>query len=160
MRNLTLLLGIDVSNTSLGGALPFWIGEWANIRTLRLSRCRFVSSLPLSITKLKFLTALDLAGNAFTGHLPIMRHFQELRDVYVQQNAFSGTIPTDFASSLMRLDVSRNELTGSIPAEIFLIRSLELFGASLNCLSEELPGSICGATGLTQVYLDGLGAGR
>jgi len=103
---------------------------------------------------------LDLANNAFTGRLPDMNHFPNIRDVYVQQNAFSGTIPNNFASSLSKLDISSNRFTGSIPSKLFQLPFLELFGASLNCVSEQLPESICQARNMKQLYLDGLGAAR
>jgi len=89
-----------------------------------------------------------------------MTPFPSLRDVYLQQNAFSGKIPSDFSSSLRRLDVSSNILTGTVPFQLFQLPMLELFGASLNCLSEELPDLICQATQLKQLYVDGLGSAR
>ena len=89
-----------------------------------------------------------------------MSLFVNLGEIYLQQNAFSGTIPSDFTLRLRRLDISRNILSGSIPAEMFRIPYLDLFGASLNCLSKKLPDSICQATTLQRLYLDGLDAGE
>jgi len=146
-----------MSNTLLGGPLPAWIGELTSLNDIILSRCRLTSSIPSSISKLHRLEIFDIGDNALTGALPDMRHFPKISEVYYEKNFFSGLIPYNFSSSLRRLDLSRNMLAGSISPHLFRIPSLELFGVSLNCLSEELPESICQATRLQYLYLDGLG---
>jgi len=91
--------------------------------------------------------------------LPDFSRLENIVSIFLQDNYFSGKIPEFFSATLRYLDVGGNKLTGHIPASIFQLPALLLFGASRNCINEELPASICQATKLKALYLDGLGRG-
>ena len=156
LAQLTSLRIAYFSYTSLRGTLPDWIGTLTNLTQLHLSSCSFYGTLPSTITRLKRLRNVDISGNRFSGQLTGLA-FPQIQDMFLQKNTFTGRVPEGFTSSLRRLDVSGNLLSGSLPSGIFRLPSLELFGSASNCLSTDLPEAICEASGLQELYLDGMG---
>ena len=152
------LRSLDIANTRIGGMLPSWIENLDRLVIIDVAHCRFHGPLTFNISRLRFLRDVVLSGNSFTGSLPQLLP-PSLEVALFQDNSFSGSIPRYYSSRLRLLDISGNALVGRIPASIFGIPSLELFAASLNCLQSELPDSICLATNLRFLYLDGLDLG-
>ncbi|CAB9496428.1 Fibronectin leucine rich transmembrane protein 2 [Seminavis robusta] len=109
------------------------------------------SSLPLEY--------LGLSVNQFTGAIPA-RWFDNLDEgpakltaLQLYSNQLIGTLPSEVGLlPLRQLYVGRNELTGSLPTEIFSIASLETLLVDSNELTGTLP-KIGLATQLGEMYL-------
>ena len=61
---------------------------------------------------------------------------------------------------LQILDISDNAFTGKLPNEFFMLPNLTIIAASVNCLSPQLPASLCNSSSatpyLSEIYLNGL----
>ncbi|CAF2288373.1 unnamed protein product [Brassica napus] len=84
---------------------------------------RIEGQIPESIGLLKALIALNLSNNAFTGHIPLS--FSNLSDISL--------------SNLESLDLSSNQLSGTIPSGLGSLSFLEYINMSHNQLRGEIP---------------------
>ena len=122
----------------------------------------------------------------FTGTIPAFSNLTNLQYLYLDDNSLSGAVPHSFSnlmslqtlllynnrltsfsfdapsrlSNLMLIDVSNNWLVGSLSPSFFLLPNLQNFAASGNCLQGSLPSTICNATNLVTLSLDGLSSGE
>ncbi|MBO7553219.1 MAG: hypothetical protein J6T82_04205, partial [Bacteroidaceae bacterium] len=118
-------------------ALNYWYGvkiEHGVVTELDLSMNNLIGELPQSISKLKHLKRLCLAGNkdGITGSLP--ESLGELTDLEVLELNYcslSGEIPACLGNlkHLHVLSLSDNELSGELPEEL---GNLDLWAISLN----------------------------
>ena len=118
-------------------ALNYWYGvkiEHGVVTELDLSMNNLKGELPQSISKLKHLKKLCLAGNkdGITGTLP--ESLGELTDLEVLELSYcslSGEIPASLGKlkHLHVLSLSDNELSGELPEEL---GNLDLWDISLN----------------------------
>lgn len=84
-----------------------------------------------------------------------------LKTLLLQNNNLSGSLPSGFVDpavqgQLTTIDISYNQITGTIPTTIFDLPSLQVFAASVNCLNRTFPPQICNAMGLMELILDGV----
>ncbi|XP_078149357.1 receptor-like protein EIX2 [Carex rostrata] len=106
---------LDLGGNQIQGALPEWLGELLNLRTLELYENHIIGSIPAGLGSLKSLELL-----------------------YIAANNLSGTIPSNFGnlSSLAYLDMSSNFLEGTMTELHFAnLKSLKYLDISLNKLS-------------------------
>ena len=186
-NNLVLL---DLQGNNFSGSLPNRMGQ--KIKALALRSNQFSGIIPSQICQLTSLVILDFADNRLSGPIPkclsnitamasredstfesqitIVSTFtmstdalslfikgQErtykncLRLVYLvdlSSNDLSGSIPTELfhLSALQSLNLSRNQLIGKLPLEIGGMKNLESLDLSRNLLSDEIPQSISNLT--------------
>eukprot|EP00897_Mesotaenium_endlicherianum_P006621 jgi/Mesen1/5988/ME000303S05099 len=152
--SLTSLTFLRLENCKLSGSIPGCVGNLASLQSLSLAHNNFSSPLPTGLCHLKNLQTLRELGlpywRAFVSseldnlwilaseHTAIMdlldcvlvaykwpaaAHHQT-QDLY--ENHFSGPIPGCFQdlAALPALHVSGNRLSGPLPAELCLIKSL------------------------------------
>ena len=103
---------------------------------------------------------LRLATNGLTGTLPDeLGHLTGLAQLDVSCNQLTGTIPgtvlATLAGKLVSLDVAFNQFSGSIPAELGSLTNLAVLGLSRNQLSGPIPTELWSLTGLVQLWLSG-----
>lgn len=105
------------------------------------------------------VVSLQLPFKRLVGTLPSeLGHLSKLQWLNLTGNEISGSIPATFFDqfeSLQRLDLSRNRLTGSIPPSLWSIPSLQIVALSYNFLSGpiELPAEASPAPGLNEIWL-------
>lgn len=106
-----------------------------NVVSLSLGSIGFSGTLSSSITKLKFLTKLDLHNNNLSGELPDLSSLVNLQNLNLTRNKFSGSIPASWGklSNLKYLDLSSNNLSGKIPEKLFSTRVFNFTETSLEC---------------------------
>ncbi|KAK1439530.1 hypothetical protein QVD17_05350 [Tagetes erecta] len=109
--------------------------EQGNVISLSLGSIGFTGKLSSSITKLKFLTNLDLHDNNLSGELPDLSSLVNLQNLNLTRNKFSGSIPTSWGqlSNLKYLDLSSNDLRGKIPEKLFSTGVFNFTATSLDC---------------------------
>ncbi|KAG2552334.1 hypothetical protein PVAP13_9KG424100 [Panicum virgatum] len=144
MASLQLL---DLSNNRFSGPIPSELTELAGLGYLNLSSNAFHGALPMGFRNLRKLKYLDLRGNGFTGKLDdIFVQLQSPVHVDLSCNQFSGSLTSisdnsSMASTLQYLNISHNVLSGTLfdSDPMPLLDSLEVFDASFNMLSGNIP---------------------
>jgi Leucine-rich repeat (LRR) protein len=122
-----------------GRALPF------RVVSLQLNSLQLVGELSLSLGNLTSLARLDLGNNLFSGGIPEeLGNGLSLSYVNLANNSLTGGIPPALArsssSSLSKLILSRNNLSGQIPATLFANASaLTRVDLRMNSLTGALP---------------------
>ncbi|KAK9052852.1 hypothetical protein SSX86_029482 [Deinandra increscens subsp. villosa] len=104
--------------------------------SLSLGSIGFSGILSSTITKLKFLSNLDLHDNNISGELPDLSSLVNLQNLNLTRNKLSGSIPTSWAklSNLKYLDLSGNHnLSGKVPEKLFSTSVFNFTGTSLDC---------------------------
>ncbi|XP_072972466.1 probable inactive receptor kinase At5g10020 [Typha angustifolia] len=90
-----------------------------------------------TLTGLRFLRNLSLAGNAFTGRLvPEIRFMTSLRHLDLSNNQFSGSIPAHITelSGLAYVNLSRNSFSEGFPEGFRNLQSLRVLDLRSNAL--------------------------
>ncbi|XP_030466019.1 receptor-like protein EIX1 [Syzygium oleosum] len=143
---------IDLSNASITGTLPDWLGLMS-FNFLDLSYNQINGTLPKFPTELYLL---DLSHNFISGTIPqdIGLAMPNLESLYLNDNLLSGPIPTSLCEmELEVLHLGRNELVGKIPA-CWKENFMSLLDLSSNKLSGVIPSSLGNLFGLGSLHLN------
>jgi len=129
------LISLDVSeNENLCGELPEFI-EGSALQILLLSGTKFSGKIPESISNLRNLTLLVLSDCQFHGLIPSFAQWPMIRRVDLSDNNLTGSLPSDGYLSLHKLteiSLGNNLISGAIPASLFSHSSLEFLDLSQN----------------------------
>ncbi|KAL1292263.1 hypothetical protein AAHE18_20G259000 [Arachis hypogaea] len=207
MRNLPHLLIMDLGENQLSGTISSWSANtFSSLQILRLRQNLLSGGIPSQICELSSLKILDLSRNNLNGSIPwcignlrgmtleastlsppstlakgisfrrARVHDWETEDVvevmkgreldYIKilklvvmmdlsENNLVGSIPKGITllNGLHSLNLSNNHLIGKIPNMIRDMRSLESFDISSNQLSGTIPSSMSALTSLTHLNL-------
>jgi Leucine-rich repeat (LRR) protein len=183
---LTGIAVLAVADTHLTGTLPHCVAGLINLESLNFDHCRIAGTLPSTLGLVQpALQTLYAEGNYLTGTLPpslgnpvsliaikvtdnmltgpiirTLTHQHHLNSLQLQINFLSGTLDGVFNVTSQRdlqiVQVSSNQLTGTLPEEVFRLRELRTFDASDNCFHGALPGNLCVLRRLVTLVLDGL----
>ncbi|XP_062094636.1 probable leucine-rich repeat receptor-like serine/threonine-protein kinase At3g14840 isoform X4 [Humulus lupulus] len=90
------------------------------------------------------IQSFDFSGQNLDGNLPSsLWKLPYLKEVYLDRNLLSGSIPPEWASTkLERLDICVNNLSGPIPAELGNITTLKYLNMESNLFSETIPSEL------------------
>jgi len=189
LQNCHSLLVFNVRQNNLSGNIPNWIPH--GFKALQLRSNNFSGTIPTQICQISSLIILDIADNIITGQIPTCLHnisslvfnnasessltfsfayfgslsyfknddlelvtkgqvsdygknlhFMTLIDM--SRNNLFGTVPPHMSSliGLHSLNLSHNKLTGKIPYEIGNMRNLESLDLSSNQMQGEIPQSL------------------
>ncbi|CDP14389.1 unnamed protein product [Coffea canephora] len=126
---LTQLSYLDLSMNTIGGAIPDDLGRCQNLKSLNLSHNLFDGEI--NLTLLKSLQVLDLAVNRIDGDIrsAFPENCTSLVVANVSANAFTGDVGNMFVgcSNLKYLDLSTNNLTGSLWSGFDRLKELTLY---------------------------------
>ncbi|XP_052153522.1 receptor-like protein 1 [Oryza glaberrima] len=139
---------LDLSHNHLSGELPTAVLK--NIRSLNLRGNQFQGSLPVSLFALPQLKFLDLSQNSFDGHIPTRTSSEPLllEVLNLQNNRMSGSLclwserAFGDLQNLRELYLSSNQFSGSLPTFLFSLPHIELLDLSANLLEGPIPISI------------------
>ncbi|GLJ07275.1 hypothetical protein SUGI_0063310 [Cryptomeria japonica] len=133
---------LGISRNFLSGSIPAGISALKKLETLDLSYNQLSGSIPQGIGQLPQLTNLILARNKLTGPLPNLSGTSSLLRLDLKQNALSGTLPS-LPSSLKYLALSNNQLSGGIQ-NVGHLSSLTYIDLSFNKFTGIIPSSLLG----------------
>ncbi|XP_050286245.1 receptor-like protein EIX2 isoform X2 [Quercus robur] len=128
----------------IGPKFPVWLQVQSELTYVTLTNVGFEGTIPeewLSTISSQ-LTHLDLSNNQIKGNLPHQLVFPNVTKLFLQNNSFSGPIPSnisDLMPNLQHLDLSENLLNGKIPLSITKIKNLNTLVLRRNNLLGELP---------------------
>ncbi|KAL6134901.1 hypothetical protein ACLB2K_067129 [Fragaria x ananassa] len=118
LSNCTKMQEFDVGFNFLNGSIPLSLSRWTGLSKLVLSENRFTGSIPPFLSEFEKLSELQLGGNLLGGVIPssvgaLQNLFYALN---LSNNALTGDVPSDIGKLMMlqRLDLSHNNLTGSL----------------------------------------------
>jgi Leucine-rich repeat (LRR) protein len=191
LQNCSLLKFIDFGNNKFSNTLPSWIWEMQYLMVLRLRSNEFKGVITQKICQLSSLIVLDIANNSLSGTIPNCLHEMQtmageddffanplkysygfglnynnykeslvlvpkgdeleyrdnlilVRIIDLSSNNLSGSIPSQISklSALRFLNLSRNNLYGEIPNDMGKMKLLESLDLSMNKISGEIPQSL------------------
>ncbi|KAA0044606.1 hypothetical protein IC582_017237 [Cucumis melo] len=117
MRLLTSLTFFNIGFNSFSDELPQWIGNMTRLEYMDFSSNGFTGSLPLTMGVLRSVKYMSFSNNKLTGNIPeTLMECSELSVIKLEGNRFNGRVPEGlFELGLVEMDLSKNELIGSIP---------------------------------------------
>ena len=159
---LTNLYQIYLFNNDLDGSIPTEIGLLNDLQILSLGQNGFSGSLPAELQRLTNLQLLSLQQEAgtnrddngdlimttgLTGNVLPFDTMPYLREVYLGGNDFVGPLPSSFlagvanVSATLRIDLTANNVTGTIPSDLARFDDLRLYLAGNEIT--EIPFVLC-----------------
>ncbi|CAL9003110.1 unnamed protein product [Prunus brigantina] len=160
LKNLSILI---LAGCSFNGKIPDELGDLAELSFLALNSNNFSGAIPPSLGKLSKLYWLDLADNQLTGTIPISTYHSPGLDLllkakhfHLNKNQLSGIIPAKLFSSkmaLIHLLLDGNRFTGTIPATLGLIKTLEVLRLDTNALAGNVPSDLNNLTNINELNL-------
>lgn len=143
-ERLSKLDFFDVRRNSMTGKIPEWIGDtWTKLEELGLAENQFTGSLPASMAALRSLKTLSLSDNNLSGSVGMLWGITQMEFLYLEGNAFTGELDSMFCrdmESLIQLDISSNVFVGTnLPVHLLQHTTLEVLDISDNDLVGTIP---------------------
>uniref|UniRef100_A0A3B6IZ69 Receptor kinase-like protein Xa21 n=1 Tax=Triticum aestivum TaxID=4565 RepID=A0A3B6IZ69_WHEAT len=140
--NLTFLRTLDLSFNSLHGGIPASLGH----QGLYLDDNAFSGTFPVNLSSCVSMNEMVLDNNKIGGCIPaeLGEKLTSLTEFSLSNNSFRGHIPATLAnlSHLQILDLTSNQLVGSIPPGLQSIHNMRYFSLYGNLLSGMIPLSL------------------
>ncbi|XP_031283002.1 brassinosteroid LRR receptor kinase-like [Pistacia vera] len=119
---------------------PF--GDCLALEHLDILANKFSFDIVHAISPCEKLTFLNISSNQFGGQVPMLSLAANLQYFLLGNNLFQGEIPLQLADScpsLVKIDLSSNNLSGTVPNSFSSCSSLAFLDISYNKFSGELP---------------------
>ncbi|CAL5088985.1 unnamed protein product [Urochloa decumbens] len=145
MVALTSLALMDLSNNDLSGSIPEEIGKLSGLQSLMLAGNNLTGNIPVSLGTAASLRYVNLAMNNLYGEIPgtLFNNSSNLVTVDFRYNFLSGVIPRfQKTIPLQFLGLSGNSLSGSIPASLGNVSSLNTILLAENSLKGSIPKTL------------------
>jgi len=118
------------------GEIPSEIGQLSNLETLVLSENQFVGPLP-DMSGMQSLQSLLIdsytsRSAGLSGPLPSFEELPNLREIYLNENSFTGTISNNFLSSVnnkyegIKVGLKGNRIEGELPRSLRNFSKLDI----------------------------------
>ncbi|XP_040948477.1 receptor-like protein Cf-9 homolog [Gossypium hirsutum] len=152
---LKSLESLDLSCNKIEGKIPQWMQEVGNV-SLTYFNVSHNSLTEVEHFPWKNIESLDLSSNLISGNLPIPA--STINVFFISNNSFNGEVSSLIcnASSLRILDLSHNNLSGTIP-QCFgnLSNSLQFLNLKKNKFYGTIPPTFAEGCQLTNFNLNG-----
>jgi Leucine-rich repeat (LRR) protein len=137
---VNLYYGLDLSYNQLSGAIPSELGNLVNVYgTFNLSHNQLSGSIPSSFSNFAGYAVIDLSYNQLSGTIPVTLGNNPIYDLYLNNNNLEGNIPASLANILGSVNLSYNQLNGSISPEFGGSHSFYKLDFSHNQLNGNIP---------------------
>lgn len=120
-----VLSRIDVSHNTLSGTIePDFLPP--SLQYLSLSWNQITGPVDRLLNRMKRLRYLDLSMNQFTGLIPAQLFSFPITTLQLQRNGFFGPVQPSFPVSIQTVDISFNQLSGSVSSTFSTVKNLYL----------------------------------
>ncbi|PSS21372.1 Leucine-rich repeat receptor-like protein kinase [Actinidia chinensis var. chinensis] len=150
LANLTRLQRLVLSSNSLSGPVPDSIGSLTILEELHLDNNNLRGTISSSLNGLKSLIRLEIQGNKLSGEFPDLSQLSNLCFLDASDNSISGKLPSNFPASLFELAMRNNQIEGNIPTNMLRLQVLDL---SHNQLAGSVPAGLFTHPTLEQLNL-------
>ncbi|KAJ7554087.1 hypothetical protein O6H91_06G124400 [Diphasiastrum complanatum] len=137
-----LLMNLSLTNTTLSGTIPSFLGSMPNLRVLNLAYNKLGGGIPPSFqnSNLVQLQVNNMIGPVLTGPIDVLGSMSSLTELWLQVNGIEGIIPVGLSNafSLQNLKINDNKLAGPIPFN-FTSLPLRVFTFDNNQLIGPIP---------------------
>jgi len=162
----TKLKSFGLGGNDLSGSLPTEISQLTDLVYFDVDTNLLESgTIPSDLYRLTKLSYLLLGGNSFEGpvlpadDVEVLTTLSNLIYLSISRNSLTGTLPAAelavLAPSLETLDLGQNNLAGTIPTEIGLLTTLQDLQLGVNSMTGNLPSELGKLTLLTSLALRG-----
>lgn len=147
LKALTSLDFLSVNANQITGGIPNWLGESLNrLRVLGLSDNLLEGRIPESLAAglAPHLKTLSLDGNLLTGDVASLERLRYLEFLYLNDNDFVGRIDRGLFADMRfveQVDLSGNRISGSLPHYVFTLSNLRVLDLSNNDITGTIPAS-------------------
>ncbi|CAO2037778.1 unnamed protein product [Urochloa humidicola] len=150
----SLLDNLEVSNNFLNGSLPDNLCFNKKLRDIVVFNNSFSGEFPAALGDCHTVDNIMLYDNRFTGDFPktVWSAFPYLTTVQIQNNGFTGTLPSVISSKISLIEMGNNRFSGAVPSSALGLNS---FKAENNQFSSALPADISGFPDLANLNLAG-----
>lgn len=123
---------LNLRFNALEGSIPPELMELTTLHTLTMAYNALTGPLPTAIEEMTNLKSLLVSHNELSGHLHAVNFPSSIRRIDMSDNKLTGSIPDSFLtlvpfSAELEVDLSSNLLTGSIPTDLARFTSLNIY---------------------------------
>lgn len=161
LRNCKNLRILDLCRNNLSGVIPSWLGQ--NVEGLELRSNQFSGNIPTQLCQLHSLMMINFASNKLSGPIPnCLRNMTAMLSSYFVNRKCHFTLnypglsvyiicsipmlikgnELSYVNVMNSIDLSSNNLSGSVPLEIYMLTGLQSLNLSHNHLTGTLPNDI------------------
>lgn len=147
-------LGRTLEDQSVQGLSGVWLSRLRNLTKLMVSDVVVNASGPaIILSNMKHIRDVTISRTNLSGVVPKLWH-PNITSIDLSGNNLNGTIPSSMGRlvHLRTLDLSSNQLSGSIPSSVGKLLHLEKLALASNKLSGPIPTSVSEMPSL--VFLD------
>ncbi|XP_048542550.1 probable LRR receptor-like serine/threonine-protein kinase At1g06840 isoform X2 [Triticum urartu] len=148
---------IQIDQNHISGSIPKSFANLNKTEHFHMNNNSLSGQIPPELSRLPSLVHLLLDNNNLSGYLPPeLSQLPKLLIVQLDNNNFSGSsIPSSYGNitTLLKLDISWNQLTGRIPSGK-LASNITTIDLSHNRLNGSIPGSFSGLPNLQRLSMD------
>ncbi|CAD6254462.1 unnamed protein product [Miscanthus lutarioriparius] len=148
VKNPSRVTSLNLTNRGLVGQISPSLGNLTFLKVLVLSANSFSGEIPISLGHLNRLQILSMENNMLQGRIPALANCSKLTELWLANNQLTGQIPADFPQSLESLDLTTNNLTGTIPDSVANLTRLQLFSCAMNEIEGNIPNEFANLLGL------------
>ncbi|KAI3412424.1 Protein kinase domain-containing protein, partial [Psidium guajava] len=143
VSNCRGLVILHLWGNNFTGQIPPEIGRIAGLEALFLGNNSFSREIPESLLDLKSLYFLDLSRNNFRGEIQdTLGKFTQVKYLRLHANNYTGGLYSSGIlnlSNIVKLDLSHNNLSGSLPVEASRMPSLKNLILAFNQFNGSIP---------------------
>lgn len=153
LSNLTRLSRLSLSGNLFAGKIPASLGSLHQLEELYLNNNRFTGSIPSTFAYLINLKRLELQQNDISGEFPRLGSLKNLNFLDANDNYITGEIPSTLPPSLLEFSIRNNKLKGNLPTTFGDMKYLEVLDLSHNQLCGTINSALFRLPSLQQLTL-------